>query len=299
MILCVEIGHTRIKAARLPELVKTLDDLKNVPICTTLSAPFLNQNLGDLFKRGEGPLETLLEERTVKIALSIFGPLYENRFHGCAEMYKVPLNIRQVLENESGCEFRIEGDAVSWAVGALEYLSLKAETVAFPSVAITLGTHPGVAFIESDTQIISLESWPEYYPFPKISQVTEVLPAYHVLSKAYLDGIAGGEEQLDEHMKGYSPTFNQHFQAFTGDLFDLIEQLFSKKIASILVGGGHSRFIASAQDRIVLNPQLLFRDGISPDMIQLLGCQRQSRPSPVITSTYPSFEELTRLLNRK
>jgi hypothetical protein len=278
----------------LPELVNTLDDLKNIPICSTLSAPFLEQNLGDLFKRGSGPLETLLEERTGKIALSIFGPLYENRFHGCAEMYKVPKNIKEALEREAGCEFRIEGDAVSWGLGALQYLSLKSEAIVFPSVAITLGTHPGVAFIESEAQITSLEFWPEYYDFPKMQLATEVRPAYHVLSKGYLDTIAGGEERLDEHMKGYSPTFNQHFQAFTEDLSALIEKLFSKKIASILVGGGHSRFIAPAQDRIVLSPQALSEEGIAPDMLQLLGCRR----SEAATATYPPFEELTRLLNR-
>ena len=297
----MEVGHTRIKGAHLPAQIKSIEDLKKVEIHSTLSAPWLKQNLQNLFKREYGsPLDHLIETQSKQIALSIFGPLYDNRMHGCAEMYGVPQNIKEVLQNETGYEFRIEGDSVSWAIGAIQYLALKSEQVAFPCLAITLGTHSGIALIESPNKVTSLDFCGHYYSFQKLEKTTEVKPPIHVLSKSYLDHIAKGEELLYEHMKTYGPTYNRHLGAFTEDLCDMIDQLFSQKVNSVLVGGGHSRFINSCNDGtkpiVVLNNITLSEDGVSPDIIQLLGVHKQAGGFPISTSTYPPYEKLIELL---
>jgi hypothetical protein len=293
--LCLEIGHTRTKAVHLPSKIESIETLKGLQIVTALSAPYLQQNLETLFQRGS-PLESLLNEKAGKIALSIFGPLYENRFHGCAAMYQVPQNIKEALEAKTPYQFSIEGDAVSWAIGALRYLALKGQTVAFPCLAVTLGTHPGVAFIENPERITSLEFWPNYHEFSHLSSVTEIKPPEHVLSKSYLDS-RNGEEGLQEEMIAYRPTFNCHFQAFTDDLGELINRLFSKQIACVLVGGGNSRFIDRTPQRIVLNPESLAEDQISPDIIPLLGCQKKMEDPRINTGTYPPYETLCKLFN--
>ena len=165
-ILCLEVGHTRIKAMKFPLQVTSVDDLKEIQTHTALSAPWLNQNLHTLFKKEYGsPLETLLEGQSTQIALSIFGPLYENRFHGAPEKMGVPKNIKEVLEQETGYKFQIECDSIAWAIGALQYLSLKSQKVALPCLVITLGTGPGVALIENENRATAVEIWAMNYPF--------------------------------------------------------------------------------------------------------------------------------------
>jgi len=294
--LCIEVGHTRIKAAILPQK-PTLQGLKNSKTFAYPSKPWLQQNLEKLFQKNRAsPLYALLHKNPSAISLSIFGPIYDHSRYDLGKPHSiVPVNLKEVLEKELGRELHIESDSVSWAIGALEYLKLHSEKLPLPSLAITLGTGIGVALIENANSVVAIELWAKPIPLPRLELLTDKRPAHRVFGKKYLDTLFKGEEFVDEGMISYSRTYNQQLMACIEDLSAYLSDLFSIPISSVIIGGGYSRFIdLSSEEREIrlLHPQKLSQEGLSPDIIQLLGCLRQAQKDPLHTWTYPPLRKI-------
>jgi hypothetical protein len=303
MILCVEVGNTRIKASILPNYDLTLEDLRKLNTIHFPSKPWLKQNIDQLFnKSSQTPLCELLNTNSLAISLSIFGPIYDKRTHGCGIRNGLFENLHECLQQQVSCPIQIESDAVSWAIGALRYLQLQGRIVHFPCIAITFGTYIGVAIAENPYKISAIEIWamsPAYtklQPFAQVYNLQECPVA--VLLKKHIDTISGGELGTEEKMKTYRSEFNLHVQAFVNDISEHMQKVFPSlpKIQSVLIGGGYSRFIDlldnNSVTNFILSPQVLSAQGIDSDIIQLLGCQRLFREEDILTQTYPSLNEV-------
>lgn len=303
MILCIEVGNTRIKAGILPNSDLKLEDLKKAKTLTFPSEPWLKQNIDQLFNElSESPLHDLLSTNPSKISLSIFGPIYNKRIHGCGVHNGVFENLHEMIQKQASCKIQIESDAVSWAVGALKYLELQSQTVNFPCIAITFGTYIGIAFIENPHKISAIEIWAMSPTYTRLKPLAESynLQDFPValLLKKHIDTISGGEAYTEEKMKIYRPEFNLHVQAFINDVSEHMQKIFPSIpwIKCVLIGGGYSRFIdplnSSTYTSFILSPQALTAQEISPDIIQLLGCQRMCLEDNISTETYPSLHEI-------
>lgn len=298
-ILCIEVGHTRFKAT-LISYPTTVKELKATKTIAGLSAPWLQNNFSSLFARSiQSPLSELFAREPNGVSLSLFGPI-SNHMQNVFWHGKFPENLKLSLENATSRPVMIDGDAVSWAIGAMEYLKSESSEMTFPCLAVTLGTGYGIALINGVGEVRAIEFWAMNVFYKRLSQFLtdpNLRTPGHMLSKYFLDGIAGGEEFLDQKMESYRSTFNEHFQAFVSDACEEIEAKLelSKPISCVLVGGGHSRFIDTAEgDRKmeVLSPQRLTESGFSPDIIQLLGTLRSCQTPTILTSTYPSTPEI-------
>jgi hypothetical protein len=303
MLLCVEVGNARTKACILPNYDLTLEDLRKVKTMAFPSGPWLKQNIDQLFnKSSKTPLYDLLSTNPSRISLSIFGPIYNKRIHGCGVRNGVFENLHEIIQKQVPCKIQIESDAVSWAIGALEYLQLQSQTVHFPCVAITFGTYIGIALVENPHEISAIEIWamsPDYTrlkPFAQSYNLQEFPVA--ILLKKHIETVSGGEAYIDEKMKTYRPEFNLHVRAFIDDISEHMQKIFPSipEIKSVFIGGGYSRFIdplnCSAYTSFILSPQALTAQGIAPDIIQLLGCQRMCYKDNISTQTYPDLHEI-------
>ncbi len=87
-------------------------------------------------------------------------------------------------------------------------------------------------------------------------------------------------------------------RAFLQDMREFISSTFSIQVASIMVGGGFSRFITPSENpplpTMIFSPQYLAQNNLSPDILQLLGCQMNSRQDYMRTQLYPSPATLLR-----
>jgi|GEM_PF-4439126 len=305
-ILCVEVGHTRFKAAILPQY-PTFEELQKTKTYSGLSHPWLKGNLEQLFKPSkENPLNELLSTRISEISLSIFGPIYDHKIHGCGTQETVSANLHETLQKDISAKLRIESDSVSWATGAVEFLKLTSHSIQYPALALTFGTGPGVALIENPETIHAIEIWvmsPAYSRLKPLAKPhgQESRP-YRLFQTKFLSQISGGESNVNEKMKTYGGEFNAQVKAFSEDVREYVQTLFPSlpKIETFLIGGGVSRFIDSnSPSSIVLNPQFLEKQGVSPDIIQLLGCERMCEEAPLITNTHPSLSELQEELEKR
>ncbi|MES2198566.1 MAG: ROK family protein [Chlamydiota bacterium] len=296
--ICLEIGHTRIKAATLPSSF-SLEDIKKIKVITSFAKPYLQQNLSDLFQNESSPIFPLLKSDSSTVSLSIFGPIFDGKIHGNAEKEGVPKEIKSSLENDTKRTVLVEGDAACFAAGALEYLNLSSHPVQFPCLVITLGTGVGVAFAENPYTIHSLELWGHLASFPNFALLTEVSPPSEILNKRYLSKISQGDAFIEEKMhSGYAQAFQTHVEAFVKDISAYIHEIFPQvaPICSVVIGGGLSRFLNASSPFILLTPQNLENQGFDPDIIQLLGCHRLCKKPHIFTSTYPSLEETSKLI---
>lgn len=277
-VLCVEIGHSRIKAGILP-LNPSLEELRSVKTVESVSPPWLGQNIKSLFSEKSSPLQPLLISNPSTLSLSIFGTEKYSKYpSGKVDDY--PDNLEALIASSFGDFFYVERDTNAWALGALEYLNLQGKKPEYPCLAITLGTGVGLVLIENEDTIKTIEFWTMPWGFSKLEEMSAnvVNEPVLILGKIFLAKFFRGENNIDEGMKEYRGKYNAHFWAFIEDIGSHIEPLFGCKISSVLVGGGNSRFIDSLNTPLplhLLNPQLLEKDGISPDIVQLLGCVKK------------------------
>ncbi len=286
-VLCVEIGHSRVKACMLP-VNPTLEELRLIETIENVSSPWLGQNIKHLFLNDKSPLYPILITKPTTLSLSIFGTEKYSKYpSGKVDDY--PDNLEELLSYSFGDSFHIERDTNAWAIGALEYLALHKKTPEYPCLAVTLGTGVGLVLIENKNTIRTIEFWTMPWKFPKLEplSVNFVKEPVLILGKNYLAEFFHGENNIDEGMKEYKGKYNKHFWTFVEDVNTHIEEMFGYKISSVLVGGGNSRFIKASKTPLplyLLNPQLLKKDGISPDIIQLLGCIKKIKDKN--TQTY-------------
>lgn len=304
-ILCIELGKTRFKAACLTPSMD-VNALKNVKITVGRSSEWLQKNTHLLFRNSLGnPLSELLSEPYTEISLSIFGPIFDQARHISWRTAGLPSeNLKELLENETGRPVEIDSDSASWAIGAIEYLKFEEKIVTYPCLAVTLGTRVGLALIESEHQIKVIEFWAMDPLYPRLSQhlnSPDLISPRQLLEKKYLENLFGGEDFIDENMNTYRATYNQHLYDFIDDACEQLEKHFLlSNISTILIGGGHSRFVddhqSGAKEMHVLNPQKLTEKSFSPDIIQLLGCLRMTHTSSLSISTYPTELEIFQYL---
>lgn len=302
-ILCVEVGHSRFTAANLTHPL-TLKRLKNVKTQAGPSTTSLKQ-ISLLFKYSkENPIFELARQSHDMISLSIFGPIFNHSRHiNWAEDGRSK-DLKNALEKEALCTVRVDGNAVSWAIGALEYIKFIGASLDFPALAITLGTAVGVALIENSNKVTAIEicAMNPLYPRLRTFVKTSSLDPRHLLEKKFIDDLSGGEKYTDKKMKLYCSTYNKHFRAFISDVCEEIEKRLSlpKKIASFLIGGECSRYIDPSKlpinNMLILSPKTFTEQGLSPDILPLLGCLRNGLRTDIGTNTYPSEPEMRRFL---
>lgn len=291
-VLCVEIGHSRIKAGILP-LNPSLQELRTIQTIESASQPWLGQNIGHLFSQNSSPLHSLLLSEPIVLSISIFGTeKYSKCPSGNIDDY--PDNLEELMAASFNGPYSIERDTNAWALGALEYLSLQSKQPEYPCLAITLGTGIGIVLIENATTMKTIEYCTMPWIFPNLKPLTTNLvhEPVLVLGKNFLAQIFQGEMHIDEGMKQYREKYNSYFWAFVKDASLNIDQMFGCKIASVLVGGGNSRFIDALNTPLplyLLNPQSLEKEGVSPDIIQLLGCVKKMREKDSKTSICSNF----------
>lgn len=317
-VLCVEVGWQRIKAALIPQNVK-YEELKKIATISAPSAMWLNANFPILFKKTlPNPLTPLLKESFSTISLSISGPVYEDGFHPDLGKRGIPENLKDACEELAHCNVIVENDVVCWAIGTQEYLTLKSEPLKFPYLAITFGTGIGTALVLDEKTVYGIEITYTDFPFSRLKFLcceqtfTPTFTPHRALGKPFFDWKLGRREFTDQEVAPYLEIYNNRFQAFIEDFVGNLEELFDIKIRDILIGGGYSRFIeipekfsrsiiqGTVVPRIIsLKPQILVSEGISPDIIQLLGCLRLSQEDRPKTYLYPTYSNLMRVRNRR
>lgn len=305
-ILCIQVGLTRFKAANLP-LPLPLKSLKKIQFIEGKTVPWRQQNLHLLFRNSlVSPLAPLMKEQPQGISLSIFGPLFDHSRTGVSSKQGLPKKIKEELEHETARKVLIDVNAVSWAIGALEYLKLTASLLSFPALAILLGKKVDIALIENPTRIKAIEIWAMNPFYPRLSKFLrdpEVKEPINILEKKFLQKLFNSKNLTEEQMIGYQSTYNSHFQAFSEDICEEIEKrlFLPKKIHSLLIGGDLSRYIDLSQtenrETCILTPRKLTEIKLSNDHLQLLGCLRKCHQPFISTTIYPSEPEINRCLN--
>lgn len=301
-ILCVEVGWTRIKAGILPNDA-TYEKLKTVKTITAPSGPWLDANFPMLFKvMLANPLSPMLKVPHGKVSLSISGPVVDHRYHPDLGKRGIPVDLKTACEKFANCDVLVENDVICWAIGCQELLKLKSTPPKFPYLALTFGTSIGSALALDEETIYNIELTYLNCPFSRLKFLTREqkfdpkFTPHRALGKPYFDWKLGRREFKDEEFAPYLFNYNNRFQAFLEDFVRELEELFSIKIQNVLVGGGYSRFLDvpenNAYSVILMNPQALVADGISPDIIQLLGCWRLSQKNPPETILYPEYEDI-------
>ncbi len=297
-VLCIDVGHTRIKAGLLPKN-PTLNDLKKAQTYAWPSAPWRQHNLDQLFTRTkETPLQRLLKTDPEEISLSIYGPIFDRKIHCTTAKSDLFHELQATLQKATHAHLTLDCDSTMWAIGAIELLRLTNQMPRFPCLAITLGTSVGVALIESPKKFSAIEVWILSPPYERLRPIA--MPLGHkeapqrILGKKYLDSIA---VELQYHLE-----YTHHVYAFKEDICDFIETSFPDlpKIETVLIGGGFSHLLDSAQmngrKTILLTPKKLELWGVSPDIISLLGCETLSATPAIATQTFPSQKEFERLM---
>lgn len=306
-VLCVEVGWQRIKAALLPTNVK-YEELKKISTISAPSAIWLNENFPILFKTTlPNPLTPLLKESFSKISLSISGPVYENGFHPDLGKRGIPEHLKEACEKMAHCDVVVENDVVCWAIGTQEYLKLKSEQLKFPYLALTFGTGIGMALALDENNIYGIEINYTDFPFSRLKHLCSEqqqplnprFTPHRALGKPFFDWKLGRRAFTDQEVAPYLAIYNDRFQALIEDLVGDLEKQFDVKIKDILIGGGYSRFIEIPEkfpySIITLKPQILIAEGISPDIVQLLGCLRLSEKNRPKTYLYPTHPDLVKI----
>lgn len=293
-ILCVEVGWTRIKAAAIPEKL-TFEKLKEIQTTSGPSDQWIDQRFPVLFKNTcESPLKALLDLPHSKISLSVSGPVIDNSIHPDLGGRGIPENLKQACEKEANCEVIVENDAIAWAIGAMEYQKLKSKQLNFPCLIITLGTSVGLSLALNDQKIVGIE---QIYINCPYSRLKAQLDGQVIEDDRFICHEALGEmffDWTDKTDNELVAIYNKRFLAHLEDVSERLEDLFRIKIKEYLVGGGNSRFIEMPK-AIVYNPQAMQSEGVSPDMIQLLGCWRMGQSNRPRTKIYPSLELIDKI----
>jgi hypothetical protein len=233
-----------------------------------------------------------------KIAVSIANPVCgEKKFVGGVGD-DLPRDLPAICRRAAGVEFSMQNDSVCWTRGAIAFLKSKGQNVTFPSLAITFGTNPGAALCQDENTITDIEP---YYILDQHSFTRLITCAlwqgYFGLfpGKAYFTWKFHDKPFQDEEMRPYLDGFNQLIQAFSEDLIEYIEKEFGSAPASLMIGGGNSRFVRVPNhpnlETHLLNLDHMEREHVSPDVIQLLGAKllMETRVTP---DTIPSYEEI-------
>jgi hypothetical protein len=301
-ILCVEVGWQRIKAAVLPEDIN-YDKLKTIQTISAPSGNWLNVNFPLLFKISiPNPLSPLLKVPHDKASLSISGPVVDHRYHPDLGKRGIPVDLKKACEALAKCDVLVENDVICWAIGCQELLKLQAKPPKFPFLALTFGTGLGSALALNEETIYNIELTYLNCPFSRLKFLTREQPfnpkftPHRALGKPFFDWKLGRKEFSDQEVAPYLFNYNNRFQAFIEDFVEALNELFSLKIQDILIGGGYSRFLEIPENYnhsiILMKPQILKAEGISPDIIQLLGCLRLSQKNPPKTILYPEYEDI-------
>ncbi|MBJ7450240.1 MAG: ROK family protein, partial [Parachlamydiales bacterium] len=258
-ILVIEFGHTRIKAAAISTDV-TAAQLCDIKVIADRSSDWHGKDknneykLAQLFNKNHpSPISQLLNEPYDAISLSFYGPLLDRSIETHHEMWQIPQNVKECIESATHSKVVADTDSVTWALGAASFLELQNEEIAYPCMAMTLGTHIGAALIEKSednsfkaTAVeVWIKDWVQERTRHFVQPDDKVSAPIELLELDYLSRISGGESNIDDHMKTYRSTFETHFRAFVQDAkFAMEEWLNLKdKISSVIVGGGNSRFI--------------------------------------------------------
>lgn len=301
-VLCVEVGWQRIKAAILPNDV-TYEKLKSIQTITAPSTMWLNANFPLLFKITlPNPISPLLKEPHAKASLSISGPVVDNRYHPDLGRRGIPVDLKTACEKIAHSEVVVENDVICWAIGCQELLKLQSKPPKFPFLALTLGTGVGSALALDENTIYNIELNYIDCSFSRLKFLTREQPfnprftPHRALGKPYFDWKMGRREFKDHEVAPFLFNYNNRFQAFIEDVVEGMEKLFSIKVQDILIGGGYSRFIEVPENYaysiILMKPQILKEEGISPDIIQLLGCLRRSKEDHPKTILYPDYRDI-------
>jgi len=309
--LCAEIGGKQTIAALLPPN-PTLQDLQNVEILSIASKPWFSQ-LPLLFtSAAANPFLSLIETPHSQISISIFGPLFKSEGLIDVSRRHIPPEIALLCKEASERPLNMFTDSICWATGCLEYYKLKAlEPVSFPSVAIILKTGVGIALVEEGkVSAIEIPYIGCTFPLLETLCLTQGQPfrefnIHQALGKGFFDWILKKRDFADSEMDQYLDLYNTRFHVFVNELFKFIRETLAVNVKSIYVGGENSRFIQSFPIGIcttlpsvtVLNGRALAKDGIVPEMIQLLGCLKLSQTKDLITETYPSYDEIIKQLS--
>ena len=175
----------------------------------------------------------------------------------------LPRDLPAICRREADCEFSMQNDAC-WASGAIAFLKSEGQNVTFPSLAITLGTNPGVAFCQDEKTITDVELFYVLDQHPFTNLITcSLWQRYFSLfpGKAYFEWKFHGKPFKDEEMEPYLDSFNQLIQAFSQDMVEYTENKFGIAPASLIIRGGNSRFVRvpdhSKLKTYLLNPSYL------------------------------------------
>ncbi len=278
MVFCVDIGGTRAKFGLLPRKITNLSQLQAVVTKECEGGYELRKKVPAIFKESEGPFAPFLKQ-TRAISLSLLGPfdgsgnyLDDNNSLG------YPRNFKGLCSQVTGCEVAVNNDAISFAKGAYKYQKLKKEPIAFPCLVLTLGTGVGVALIKGKKSYVSVELARGGWTFTQLEKTVKEqegeqkkaqIPNSSVHSLLGRHFVAWIDATAPEKKASY---YQARVQALSRDLSAVLKV----QIASVVVGGGNSRFIKASDaftgKAIILNPSSLQQDQVSQDIIPLLGC---------------------------
>lgn len=288
--LSIDLGGTRVKAAIFPKEL-TWEKLKEIKTYSFSSKEWLSEKLPELLvKSPNNPLSNLIDTPGRTVVISVSGPVFRGGEYIDTYNRGVPFQLRRECEKRAHNRVDIENDTVTWVQGYMTYKKLKDEEIVYPSLVVVIGTGLGVAVLENQTTLHKIETSFIPCPFHRLKEMTkrqfdEVAydrwKARYTLGKAYFDWLFKEESFDEERMRPYLTEYNQRFEVFIEELLEWVEQAIGIKVKGLVVGGGYSRFICPSKKiplKIDLeSPIILEREGISPDLIQLLGYDAKER----------------------
>lgn len=279
-ILCIDIGGTRIKAALFEDSPMLLD-LKKTKVRTMESLGWLNSSLPQIISQDHAA--GLISQNKIfrnydVIAIGVpFKVTNEGKKVDGYYINKrgVPENLLQEFENFANCKVIITNDSIAWMYGALSYYKLCSKVIEFPCLAVILGTGVGLSYSGVHQDIRSIEASEQRYYFSNLSLASNE----EIYGGAEIHQVLG--ERFFRELKDKNWTYLKIQSEYTkrlSALFDDIEDanLFNfKKVRSVIIGGGHLRYLCLSTLRKNLNKSLYVLSKkaiqINPDLVPLLG----------------------------
>lgn len=301
-ILCVDIGGSRIKSAVLhPEI--TLKELQNTSTISFESKKWLNEGITQLFDPDiPGNLYEKMGVECDEVSIGVRGPVMDGAYCLVPKEH-LPREMREKCQDAAKRPVFLECDTGIWARGALCWQDLIGQEVLFPCLGITFGTGIGAALISAPDDITNIEISVIDAPFVRLLELAKDQPLKQEYGRpAPHDAI--GMPYFHWRQKNNSSNdaqtiqneFNVRALAFIEDMQDYLKEL-EVDIASIMMGGGNSRFIipqgiesSLKKPVILLSPDRISRYGVPFDVISLLGCLK-IRVNPPI-KVLPSWNEM-------
>lgn len=286
LILCVDIGGTRIKYSVLPQK-PNLKDIGSAKLFDLRTLGWLNKSFSNLFSNNHWASITSNKNISnyTDLAVCVPGPISEGKYFERNDLIDcgIPKNLKVSIQNSLNIPVTLIKDADAWAIGVEKYFKLTKKDINFPAIVLVFGTGIGVSIIKSSNEIYSIEISKAPCEFNHLSYkashpIDQSWTVHNIIGNRYFEWIS--QDNQNWSYDKIRVEFTSRINAFILDLKKILPNNINE-FETIVLGGGNSEYVSvkklendTGKNVITLCKKHL---PINPDFIPLLGLSQVQR----------------------